>query len=173
MNNVNLPKVQFHSLPWRWYALALIIVALDQATKHFIVATFSRGEVVEFLPVLTWTLRYNPGAAFSMFADMDARVFLSTLSFIVSIGLIVWMAVLNPLRKLEIGGIALVLGGAVGNLYDRAFVGEVVDFIIVFHWFPAFNIADMAISVGAGLLLLDAFLSGDKDSNASDKASKS
>ncbi len=163
---MNLPKFAIKSIPWFWYALALVIIVIDQVTKHIVVAHFFEGEQIEVMPFLTWTLRYNPGAAFSLFANFEGgqRWFLSGLSFIVSIGLVVWMAMMEKVRRLEIAGLALVLGGAVGNLYDRAFVGEVVDFIIVFHWFPAFNIADMAITVGAGLLLLDALISGDKRS---------
>ena len=122
------------------------------------------------LPVLDFTLRYNPGAAFSFLADHDGwqRYFLSGLAAVVSVILAVWIYRLKPQEKLLGVGLALVLGGALGNLYDRVVLGHVVDFIS-FHWndwyFPAFNIADSAISAGAVALIIDSFYGTEKASS--------
>jgi signal peptidase II len=121
---------------------------------------YNQPEVV--LPILDFTLRYNPGAAFSFLADQSGwqRYFLTGLASVVSIVLAVWIYRLKPSERILGVGLALVLGGALGNLYDRVVLGHVVDFIS-FHWndwyFPAFNIADSAISVGAVLLIIDSF----------------
>ena len=115
-------------------------------------------------PVLDITLMHNVGAAFSFLADASGwqRWFFIALSSIVSIGLTVWLLRLpREARRLLALGLALVLGGALGNLIDRIRLGSVVDFIN-FHWnqayFPAFNVADSAITIGAACLLLDALL---------------
>jgi signal peptidase II len=144
------------------YLLVLVVVSLDQWTKNMAEAylLYNQPEVV--LPILDFTLRYNPGAAFSFLADQSGwqRYFLTGLASVVSIVLAVWIYRLKPSERILGVGLALVLGGALGNLYDRVVLGHVVDFIS-FHWndwyFPAFNIADSAISVGAVLLIIDSF----------------
>lgn len=148
------------------FLLVLVVVSLDQWTKNMAEAHLLYNQPEALLPVLDFTLRYNPGAAFSFLADHDGwqRYFLSILAGVVSVFLAFWIYRLKPQERLLGVGLALVLGGALGNLYDRVALGHVVDFIS-FHWqqwyFPAFNIADAAISVGAVFLILDSFMSKD------------
>ncbi len=152
------------------YLLVLVVVSLDLWTKNMAEAYLMYNQPEVILPVLDFTLRYNPGAAFSFLADQSGwqRYFLSGLAAVVSLFLVVWIYRLKPQEKLLGVGLALVLGGALGNLYDRVILGHVVDFIS-FHWnnwyFPAFNIADSAISVGAVLLIIDSFFGTEKTSS--------
>jgi signal peptidase II len=152
------------------YLLVLVIVSLDQWTKNMAEAYLLYNQPEFVLPVLDFTLRYNPGAAFSFLADHDGwqRYFLSGLAAVVSVVLVVWIYRLKPQEKILGLGLALVLGGALGNLYDRVVLGHVVDFIS-FHWqdwyFPAFNVADSAISLGAVLLIFDSFYPTEKSSS--------
>lgn len=152
------------------YLLVLVIVSLDQWTKNMAEAYLLYNQPEFVLPVLDFTLRYNPGAAFSFLADHDGwqRYFLSGLAAVVSLVLVVWIYRLKPQEKILGLGLALVLGGALGNLYDRVVLGHVVDFIS-FHWhdwyFPAFNVADSAISLGAVLLIFDSFYPTEKTSS--------
>lgn len=152
------------------YLLVLVVVSLDLWTKNMAEAYLMYNQPEEILPVLDFTLRYNPGAAFSFLADQEGwqRYFLSGLAAVVSVILAVWIYRLKPQEKLLGVGLALVLGGALGNLYDRVVLGHVVDFIS-FHWndwyFPAFNIADSAISAGAVALIIDSFYGTEKASS--------
>jgi len=153
------------------FLLALVVLGLDQWTKNVAEASLHYNFPVEVLPVLDWTLRYNPGAAFSFLADAGGwqRWFFTVIAGSVSVALVVWIAKLKTHEKILGVGLALVLGGALGNLYDRIVLGHVVDFIS-FHWndayFPAFNIADTAISVGAAFLIFDSlFGQGTSDNN--------
>lgn len=161
------------------FGLALLMLVLDQLTKHLVVETFQTPEgqpimyeeyeVTSFFKI---TRRHNCGVAFSMgkqshFWDCRdigmQRWVLAAFVFVVSIVLAVWITRLNREKLWEALGLALILGGALGNLVDRVLLGYVVDFIVVHHqswpWpeFPSFNIADSAITVGAGLLLIDMF----------------
>jgi signal peptidase II len=147
---------------WRWMLLSLAVVCADQTSKSYVVGHLEEFEVVSVLPVLDITLMHNVGAAFSFLASASGwqRWFFIVLACGVSVGIAVWLIRLPPgARRLTAAGLALVLGGAVGNVIDRIRLGSVVDFIH-FHWerayFPAFNVADSAITVGAALLLLDA-----------------
>lgn len=148
--------------PTRWYILAVVVFVLDQSTKWWVGYTFSYGEVVNVAPVLNFTLVYNTGAAFSFLSDAGGwqRWFLSLLASAISLGLIYWIYQLPKQQLLLPSALGLILGGALGNLVDRLLFGYVVDFIDLYyrnyHW-PAFNLADAAICLGAGLLLLDAF----------------
>ena len=152
------------------YLLVLVVISLDLWTKNMAEAYLMYNQPEAILPVLDFTLRYNPGAAFSFLADHDGwqRFFLSGLAAVVSVILAVWIYRLKPQEKLLGVGLALVLGGALGNLYDRVVLGHVVDFIS-FHWndwyFPAFNIADSAISAGAVALIIDSFYGTEKASS--------
>ncbi len=152
------------------YLLVLVVISLDLWTKNMAEAYLMYNQPEAILPVLDFTLRYNPGAAFSFLADHDGwqRYFLSGLAAVVSVILAVWIYRLKPQEKLLGVGLALVLGGALGNLYDRVVLGHVVDFIS-FHWndwyFPAFNIADSAISAGAVALIIDSFYGTEKASS--------
>lgn len=152
----------------RWLLLSLIIFLLDQWTKHVVVAHFDYREV---LPVFTsgsaWgfnlTLAHNYGAAFSFLADQPGwqRWFFASIALAVGSGLSVWLLRLPPSQKWLAAALALLVGGAFGNLYDRVLNGYVVDFLDAYygayHW-PAFNVADSAICIGAVLLLLESFM---------------
>lgn len=148
----------------KWIWLSVLVVALDQATK-FLAETFLAMH--QPVPVLSWfnlMLTYNTGAAFSFLAGAGGwqRWFFLGLGTAVSIGLVVWLWRLKPEEQWLAAALALILGGAVGNLIDRAWLGQVIDFIQLYYdrWYwPAFNIADSAITVGATLLLLDSLRS--------------
>jgi len=155
------PAVQrTHPAMWLWLSVA--VVGLDQATKFLVTRFFDLYERVEVFPVLDFTLLHNRGAAFSMLAGASGwqRWFFIALALAVSVALVVWIWRAPRGDKLLPFSLALILGGAVGNLIDRVVHGYVVDFIHA-HWgaayFPAFNVADSAITVGAVLLLFDAF----------------
>jgi signal peptidase II len=140
------------------------VVVADQLSKAYIAGHYLEFEFTRILPVLDITCMHNVGAAFSFLASASGwqRWLFIGLAVVVSVGITVWLIKLprstHPLLK---GGLALVLGGALGNVVDRIRLGYVVDFIH-FHWerayFPAFNVADSAITVGAACLLLDALL---------------
>lgn len=143
-----------------WFALILIIV--DQLTKYWVNQALVLGEPVAIMPYLNFTLVYNYGAAFSFLADMGGwqRWFFSGLALIVGGGLLFWLARLPKGWTVEVLGINLILSGAVGNLIDRILAGRVTDFIDFYigGWhYATFNVADIAISVGAALLLLSEF----------------
>ena len=133
---------------------------VDFATKQLAENMLNYGQAVNLLPVLDFTLLYNPGAAFSFLADQGGwqRWFFTTISVGVSLMLIIWLKRLPRGQVLLPSALSLILGGAIGNLFDRLVYGHVVDFISV-HWdksyFPAFNIADSAITVGAVLMAMD------------------
>ena len=146
-----------------WLSGALI--ALDQATKWLVTSRFELYERSTWLPVLEITRLHNRGAAFSFLNDASGwqHYFFITLACGVSAGIVYWLSRLRlPASRLLASGLALILGGALGNVIDRLLHGYVVDFIH-FHWFetwyfPAFNVADSGITIGAGLLLLDTLL---------------
>jgi signal peptidase II len=156
----NLMMERTHPAAWLWLSLAVVV--LDQVTKFLVTRLLDLYERVVVLPVLDFTLLHNTGAAFSLLADASGwqRVFFITLGIAVSVGLTVWIWRQPRGERLLPIALALIIGGAIGNVIDRVVYGYVVDFIHV-HWgsayFPAFNIADSAITVGAGLLILDAF----------------
>ncbi len=146
-----------------WLALALAVLVADQLTKNWIVAQFSYGASETISSFFNLVRVHNYGAAFSFLNNEGGwqRWGFSIFAMLVSVFILVWLAKLSPQQKLEGCALALILGGALGNLYDRVALGYVVDFLD-FHWsgkhFPAFNIADAGISLGAVLILLDAFL---------------
>jgi signal peptidase II len=147
-----------------WLLLSFFVVLADQVSKTYIARHFLEFEFTRILPVLDITRMHNVGAAFSFLADASGwqRWVFIGLAVCVSIGITVWLLKLpSGSRALLAGGLALVLGGALGNVIDRIRLGYVIDFIH-FHWdrayFPAFNVADSAITVGAACLLLDAFV---------------
>jgi signal peptidase II len=149
-----------HPAAWLWLSLA--VIGLDQATKFLASRFLELYERVEVLPVLDFTLLHNTGAAFSLLAGASGwqRWFFIGLAFAVSVVLVVWIWRAPRGDKLLPLALSLILGGALGNVIDRIVHGYVVDFIHL-HWgaayFPAFNIADSAITIGAALLILDAF----------------
>ena len=154
------PPLSAGAIRWLW--LSAFVVAADQATKALIVARFELFERLSLLPVLELTRLHNKGAAFSFLSEASGwqHYLFLVLAALVTVGIVVWLARLrSPVSALLAGGLALILGGAVGNAIDRLLRGHVVDFIHV-HWFerwyfPAFNVADTAITIGAGLLILD------------------
>src|SRR5580698_7703584 len=147
----------------RWLCFSACIVLADQLSKSYIVQRFGEFEHISVLPILDITRMHNVGAAFSFLATASGwqRWLFITLAVTVSIGIVVWLYRMPRSQGLLACGLALVLGGAIGNVIDRIRLGAVVDFIH-FHWdrayFPAFNIADSAITVGAACLILDALL---------------
>lgn len=144
-----------------WLGLSVVVIVLDLWTKNLASTSLVYGQSVAVMPSFNLTLLHNYGAAFSFLADQSGwqRWFFTGLAVIVSGVLIRWLVTLRNDNWLAIA-IALVLGGALGNLYDRITLGYVVDFLH-FYWqdyhFPAFNIADTCISIGAGLMILDLF----------------
>jgi len=153
---------KIHVLKWLW--LSLLIIILDQATKLWASHSLDFNQPVAVLPYLNLTLLYNTGAAFSLLAQAGGwqRWFLTVLALFVSAFIITWLSRLQPQQRWLAVALALILGGALGNVIDRIIYGYVIDFIDVYyqnwHW-PAFNIADSAISVGAVMLIIDAFRS--------------
>jgi signal peptidase II len=147
--------------------LATLIVILDQATKWMITQTFLFEETLSIFPGFSLTLRHNTGAAFSFLATAAGwqRWFFVGLAFIISSIIIIWLGRLSKDDKSESIGLALVLGGALGNLIDRLWFGYVIDFILVYYkdWqWPAFNIADSAIFMGVVLYTLSTFKKTEK-----------
>lgn len=148
--------------PKRWYALAILIIVLDQVTKIWIEHSFKYGEVLPVLPGFDLVLAYNLGAAFSFLADAGGwqRYFFTALALIV-VGGIAWLLRKHHAQPRFAGALALIMGGALGNVIDRIAYGHVIDFLQVYyksHYWPAFNVADSAICVGAGLMVLDSFM---------------
>lgn len=155
---------RFGKLAWLW--LSALVVGLDLWTKHLAVTLIGYRERIEVIPgYLDWTHLYNTGAAFSFLADQPGwqRWFFAAIAIVVSVALVVWLKRLKSNETWLAVALAMVLGGALGNLHDRVLLGHVVDFILV-HWqsrwfFPAFNLADTFITIGAILLALDMFKS--------------
>jgi signal peptidase II len=145
----------------KWLLLSAVVVLVDQLTKAYISRHYGEFEFTTLLPVLDITRMHNVGAAFSFLAGASGwqRWLFIALAVGVSIAIVVWLFRMPRSKVLLAAGLSLVLGGAIGNVIDRIRLGYVVDFIH-FHWdrayFPAFNVADSAITVGAAFLLLDA-----------------
>ncbi len=157
-----------------WFAVAAAIVVADQITKWLVLARFAPGERVELTGFMNLVLVFNKGAAFSFLAD--APGWQTPLLVAFALGAAVLVSVLlvrDPSRRLYCAGLALILGGAVGNVIDRLRFGHVVDFLDLhaggWHW-PAFNVADSAITVGAVLLILDGFRHHERRAGAAPKA---
>jgi len=162
----NLPM-----LKWLW--LSLLAVVLDQVSKLLIDSSMQLYQSIPVMPYFNLTYVHNTGAAFSFLSDAGGwqRWFFAGLAIVISIAMTVWLAKLKQHETLLAVALSLVLGGAIGNLIDRLAYGYVIDFLDVYvgnwHW-PAFNIADSAITVGVGLLLVESFgLAGSKQLNIS------
>lgn len=151
----------------RWLWLAGLVIVLDLGTKAMATAMLSYGNPVPVMPMFNLTLLHNTGAAFSFLAGASGwqRWFFVTLAVVVSVFLVRWLKQLKADETWSAIAIVLILGGALGNVYDRVVHGYVVDFLH-FYWndyhFPAFNIADTAITIGAGMMILDIFRSSGK-----------
>ncbi len=147
-------------LKWLW--LAVLVTVVDLGTKALATAMLTYANPVPVVPLFNLTLLHNTGAAFSFLAGADGwqRWFFVTLALVVSVVLVYWLRSLKRSETWTAIAIVLILGGALGNVYDRVVHGYVVDFLH-FYWqdwhFPAFNVADIAITVGAGMMILDMF----------------
>ena len=172
-----MPNRRFNlrSTAWLWFVIAAVVLLADQLTKLWIVENYTYGAGDSITAFFNLIHVRNYGAAFS-FLDNEGgwqRWGFSIFAAVISVVLIVWIARLSPQQKLEGLALGLILGGALGNLYDRLTLGFVVDFLD-FHWsgwhFPAFNIADSGITLGAILILADGFLNrtGPADNNEVD-----
>lgn len=153
-----------------WIALAVAIALADQGTKMWIAAVLDPGARVTVTSFFDLVLVFNKGAAFSFLADEAGwqRGFFIAVALGAS-ALIVYLLRKHRAEKMFCLGLALILGGAIGNLWDRVVLGHVVDFLLFhaygYHW-PAFNLADTAITVGAGLLILDSFRGAHRSKHA-------
>ncbi|MFQ6404366.1 signal peptidase II [Methylophilus sp. 'Pure River'] len=145
-----------------WLILSAIVIALDLYSKHLVQQAFVYGEHLPVTGFFDLVRYHNTGAAFSFLADAGGwqHGFFTAVSTLAS-AVMVYLLVKHPQKKLFCFGLALVLGGALGNLYDRLTLGYVVDFLLFYYqqqWaWPAFNVADSAICIGVGLLMLDSF----------------
>ena len=152
------PKSSSGMLPW--LGLALILVLLDQVVKIAVERSFHYGETVPVTGFFNLIKVYNPGAAFSFLGDAGGwQRYLFTGIAVVAVGYILYLLKRHPGQRLFCFALALIMGGAIGNVIDRLAYGHVIDFLD-FYWkgvghFPAFNIADIGISVGAFLFILD------------------
>ena len=150
------------SRAWRWFVVAAAVVVADQVTKALVLSRFAFGERLELTPFFNMVLVYNKGAAFSFLSEAAGWQTPLLIAFaLVAIAIVGTLIVRSPGRRLLCTGLALILGGALGNLIDRFRYGQVVDFLDFhaagWHW-PAFNVADSAITVGALLLILEGFV---------------
>ncbi len=160
-------------LKWLWLAVA--VIAIDLGTKAMATAMLTYGQPVPVVPLFNLTLLHNTGAAFSFLADAAGwqRWFFVALAVVVSVVLVYWLKGLKRHETWTAIAIALILGGAIGNVYDRVVHGYVVDFLH-FYWqdwhFPAFNLADTAITIGAVMMIIDAFRKPADDSEPADRS---
>jgi len=162
----------FKNTGLKFLALSLLLIVVDQFTKLWILNNFALYEDVNVLPIFDLTYVRNYGAAFSFLSDAGGwqHYFFTTIALVISVLLIYWMYKTPSNKSLLISSYALILSGAIGNVMDRMNYGYVVDFLHFYYqnWhFPAFNVADMAISIGAGLLILDAIFDHRKEQASS------
>jgi len=155
----------------RWLGVSVAVIAADQLTKALILAAFAPGEQLVITSFFNLTLAFNPGAAFSFLASADGwqRWLFAAIAAVAS-AVILWLLRRGGSAPYCLG-LALILGGALGNLWDRLTLGTVVDFLL-FHYagwaYPAFNVADSAITVGAALLIIDSFRAPRTDPGTND-----
>jgi len=144
----------------RWVLLSIVVIIIDLGSKYFASASLNYAKSVEILPFFNLTLLHNYGAAFSFLSNADTTwqvVLLSGIAIVVAVVILIWLTKLPKNKNLTACALALILGGALGNVYDRMIHDYVVDFLDFhlnnYHW-PAFNIADSAICVGAVILIV-------------------
>ncbi|MGA7800938.1 MAG: signal peptidase II [Gammaproteobacteria bacterium] len=147
----------------RWLWLSVLVLGLDQLTKLLANSLLAWDQPLHLLPSLNFTLVYNTGAAFSFLSTASGwqRWFFIALGLVAVVVMVVWLSRLSVRDRLGGMAVALILGGALGNVVDRVWHGRVIDFIDVYyrHWhWPAFNVADSAITVGVALLIVDGVL---------------
>ncbi|MEW5008422.1 MAG: signal peptidase II [Cycloclasticus sp.] len=146
----------------KWLSLSLLVFVLDQLSKLWVMDNFDLYESIQLIPQLNFTYVHNTGAAFSFLSSAGGwqRWFFVGIALVASISLSVWLTRLKPSERWMAVTLSLILGGAIGNVFDRIAYGYVIDFIDVYyqtwHW-PVFNIADCAISVGVLMMLIDTF----------------
>ncbi|WP_116964803.1 signal peptidase II [Fastidiosibacter lacustris] len=152
----------------RWLWLSIVVILIDLGTKYIASTTLTYAKPVKMLAFFNLTLLHNFGAAFSFLSNADTMwqlVLFSTIAIVVSIIILIWLIKLTKDKNIIACALALILGGALGNLYDRMIHGYVVDFLDFhinnYHW-PAFNIADSAICIGAGILIVMSFKKSDR-----------
>ena len=156
---------------WRWLWLSAIVVVLDQLTKQWVEEAFVLYESLPVTSFFNLTLVYNTGAAFSFLADAGGwqRWFFLVLALVICIYLVYWLLQLKKDQLLLPLAIAMIIGGAVGNVIDRLLYGHVIDFLDFYyqqwHW-PAFNLADSAIVMGVILFIWDAFFGHHHDESS-------
>jgi signal peptidase II len=177
MSQLSLNKLLNSGLRWIW--LTVLVFIIDQWTKLWANEALAGGQIIEVMPHFDFRLAYNYGAAFSFLADAGGwqTWALSIFAIVISIVLLVWLSRLKHTERWLSIALALVLSGAIGNVYDRLSYGYVIDFIdwyvskSGYHW-PAFNIADAAISIGAVMLIIESlfFNHDDKNSEQSKKS---
>jgi len=158
----NFSRAPFQPSLGLWLGLAVVVLLADQFTKILILGHYQLGDSTMVTSFFNVVRVHNAGAAFSFLSDASGwQRWLFIGIGAVAMVLIVWMLRSNPTQRLFSAALALILGGAMGNVLDRLLYGYVVDFIDI-HWagwhFPAFNVADSAISVGAAALILDELL---------------
>jgi signal peptidase II len=159
----NSAERELGSLRWLWLSAA--VVGVDQLSKAMATRMLELHQPVPVMPFLNLTLTHNTGAAFSFLSDAGGwqRWFFVGLTLVVAVVIVVWLTRLKPGLHWLAAALSLILGGALGNLWDRLAMGAVVDFIDVYygswHW-PAFNVADSAICVGAVMLVVSTFKEG-------------
>ena len=150
--------------------ISALVIVLDQITKQVAQAWLPLRQIVDVIPGFDWYLTYNTGAAFSFLADAGGwqRWFFTISTIVISAVIVFWIKRVPVSEKLTGVSLCLILGGAIGNLIDRIYLGYVIDYIQVwlgsYPW-PAFNIADAAISIGATVLILSSFTGSDKSTD--------
>jgi signal peptidase II len=149
----------------KWFAVAAAVAVLDLATKYWVLAALKPGDAIYVTGFFNLVLVFNRGAAFSFLAAQPGwQLPLFAGIALAASGFIAWLLLRHAHKALFCGGLSLILGGALGNLHDRLVHGHVVDFLDFhaagWHW-PAFNVADSAITAGAVILILESFLHRD------------
>ena len=163
-NNVGGIKV------YRWLALSIVVIVLDQISKQMVMDSMTLFQSIELTSFFNLYYVHNYGAAFSFLSEQSGwqRWFFTIVTSGVTLGILYWLSKLKASQTLLIAALVFVVGGAVGNLIDRVLFGYVIDFIDWhyggYHW-PAFNVADAAISLGAVLLILDTIINPETEDN--------
>lgn len=167
-------NIKNSGLVWLW--LTLLVLVIDQGSKQWVANSMELFDSIKLLPIFSITYVHNPGAAFSFLADQGGwqRWFFTLIAFAASIVFAVWLAKTPKNQTVLSIALALMLSGAVGNLIDRVLFGYVIDFID-FHWagytFPAFNIADSSIFIGAVFMVFDSFKKETNNSSLNENGS--